>query len=231
MNPALILTHNCLELTKKCVASLRAQDVETEILLFDNGSTDGTLGWAHAELPEGSPIISVPDNFGVSYGWNAGIRHFFDAGAEHVLVVNNDTILPPWFYRNLLAAPVSFVTGNSTDQMENIAEEPKSLGLVEAPDFSAFLIHRELWEQVGPFNEDMKLYASDCDYHIRAHRLGLQLWNCEMPFYHERSSTYKTAAPKDRRNIGLQADADREVFRGIYGCIPGDAPEYKALFA
>ena len=30
MNPVLILTHNCLELTKKCVESVLTQDVDTE---------------------------------------------------------------------------------------------------------------------------------------------------------------------------------------------------------
>ena len=34
MNPVLILTHNCLELTKKCVESVRAQDVEAYIFVY-----------------------------------------------------------------------------------------------------------------------------------------------------------------------------------------------------
>ena len=52
MNPVLILTHNCLELTKKCVESAKAQDIETvEFFFVDNASTDGTFDWI------GSPKI------------------------------------------------------------------------------------------------------------------------------------------------------------------------------
>jgi len=45
MNPVLILTHNCLDLTKRCVESIRAQDIDITLQVIDNGSTDGTEEW------------------------------------------------------------------------------------------------------------------------------------------------------------------------------------------
>lgn len=227
MNPVLILTHNCLELTKKCVESVRQQDVPTSFFIFDNGSTDGTSEWISAE---GFTGMLHPENEGVSAGWNVGLEFLFEDGVtNHVLVVNNDTVLPPWFYRELLSYEVPFVTGTSVNTMEQIAAPKSRKELVESPDFSAFVIRREAWEKVGPFDERMKHYASDNDWHIRAHRAGIRLWNAGIAFYHERSSTLKNASPKDKRQIELQSDADSEVFHSIYGCYTSE-PAYANLF-
>ena len=104
--------------------------------------------------------------------------------------------------------------------MAEIAEQPPRKELVESPDFSAFCLSKHCWTKVGHFNEAMRLYASDNSFHVEAHRKGIPLWNSGVGFFHERSSTLRNASPKERRIIELQADADREVFKEIYGCYP-----------
>ncbi len=230
MNPTLILTHNSLDQTKRCVESIKKQDIETEILLFDNGSSDGTWQWAHAELPKGSPIIRVPENFGVSFGWNKGLTHLFDSGSEHVLTINNDTVLPSWFYSSLLSYDGPFISGVSIGSMDEISSPPPRKELAPCPDFSAWLIRKECWDKVGRFDESMIHYASDLDYHLRAHRLGVSLMNAGVPFYHERSSTLRNASPKERRVIEMQADADRLTFFEKWH-VHTWSPEYAAQFA
>lgn len=235
MNPVLILTHNCLELTKKCIKSVQKQDVDTQIYVFDNGSTDDTKEWLECKFEHVSPKQiedwwSCSGNEGVTYGWNTGLNLFFrSAKKPHVLVVNNDTILPPWFYSELLSYNEPFVTGVAVENMEQIAHRPERMPLDPHPDFSAFLIKRSVWEKVGPFDERMKLYASDCDYHVRAHRAGIKMYKANCPFYHERSSTLKKATPEERREIEQQSHRDREVFKSLYGCLPGE-PAYYELF-
>lgn len=230
-NPVLILAHNCLELTKKCVASVLAQDIPTTVMIFDNGSTDETFKWAQNNLPKDSPIIHVPDNLGVSFGWNTGLRHLFaNEKCNHVLSLNNDVILSKTCYNQLLFCNVPFVSGSETTDLADLDKEWPSLPLGGGPQFSAFLIRRDAWDKIGPFEERMVSWAGDCDYHIRAHRLGIPLQCSPVRYYHERSSTIKTAFPKERRQLELQADADREVFKEIYGCYPGDPVGYSALF-
>lgn len=242
MNPVLILTHNNLELTKRCVGSILSQDVQTEIMIFDNGSEDGTPKWAAEQLPEGSPIGQIPHNAGVSFGWNFGLNHFFKNGAHHVLVLNNDVVLPHWWYREILQylgdshwrplgvkEPVEFVTGVSVGDMREIAMPAERHILVSHPDFSGFLITRNAWEKIGPFDENLVSYCGDLDYHIRAHRKGVNLWNAGSPFYHERSSTINSAAPKEKRVLQLQADADRAAFAEKWKCSTS-GPAYDALF-
>lgn len=238
MNTVLILTRNNLELTKRCVESVQGQDIAVKTMIYDNGSTDGTTEWAESQLEQLYELISAKENSGVSNGWNTSLSSLFHDDtceflhgdpAEHVLVIGNDTILAPWTYSALLSANVPFVTGVDVG-MDPLPVKPDVFPLSPHPDFSCFLIRRECWEKVGPFDERMKLYASDCDYHIRAHRAGIQLWKASVPYQHERSSTLKRACQKERAEINFQANKDREVFRSIYECLPG-TKEYEALFA
>lgn len=223
-NPVLILTHNCLELTKRCVESVRAQDVPTLIAIIDNGSTDGTREWIAEEKLQ---TVIFTENLGVSVGWNVGLKLAFTSH-NHVLCLNNDTELPPYFLRKLLSYDVSFVTGISVDEPKDHPDSWQQPA--EHPDFSAFLIRRDCWETVGPFDERMKHYCSDCAYHVEAHRKGIKLLNAGVPFHHERSSTLRLASPEERRAIEIQANMDRQVFKSIYGCFPWE-PAYSELFA
>ncbi len=233
-NPCLILTRNNLELTKRCIESVRAQDVPVSIQVYDNESTDGTGEWLSSQEDVIDQSSGV--DLGVSAAWNFCLDILFsttnDGGgcwhSDHVLVINNDTVIPPFFYRELLSHEVPFVTGTATDQMEGLVM-PERKSLTYGPDFSAFLIRRECWEEVGPFEEQMVLYCQDCDYDIRALRLGIPLWKSNMPFYHVNSQTLKRAAPADAAEIQARANDDREVFRQKYGCLPGTR-EYGELF-
>jgi GT2 family glycosyltransferase len=227
-NPVLMLACNNLELTKRAVASIQAQDISTDILLIDNDSTDGTLNWAQDQV---SHVVCFRPQLGVSAGWNWGLRWFFEHDCEdHVLVCNNDIELPTWGYRALLGYLIlgaEFVTGCSTESRDLLS--PAGHPPVPHPDFSCFLISRSAWEKVGEFDERMKLYAQDNDYHVRAYRLGVELLRADVPFYHERSSTLNHAMAQERAAIQCQANSDREVFKSLYGCMPWE-PAYQELF-
>lgn len=242
MNPVVLLTRNCLKYTKACVASLLAQDIPVDLFIWDNGSTDGTKEWL-SELEIPSHIFIQSENLGVSRPWNEMLEKVFsdkalDDPAEHCLVVNNDTVFPKSFYRGLLQYDAPFVTGNSTGDaadIERIDNDPESVignrpTLVPHPDFSAYMITKDAWQTIGPFDERMVIYASDLDYHIRAHRRGIMLMNSAIPFYHERSSTLNNADPRERRMIELRADADREVLRQKWNCTAW-GEDYKAQFS
>jgi GT2 family glycosyltransferase len=211
MHPVLILAHNCLELTKRCIESVRRQDIPVVVSVIDNGSTDGTFLEIGADI-----LLRYASNEGVSRGWNRGLNFLFKS-ADHVLVLNNDVVIPSWFYRELLAYDAPFVTGFSVNSMEVLKQGPARIPLVGGPDFSAFLIRRDAWEKIGPFEEKMKFYAQDCDYHIRAAREGIPLLTAHFPFYHERSSTLRLASPKEAEEIHAQANADREAFHKKWG--------------
>jgi GT2 family glycosyltransferase len=228
VNAILTLCHNNLHLTQQAIWHAMRQDVPVEVFAIDNGSTDGTVEWLRSCK---WLLYNCPENRGVSAGWNQGLKMLFDwADADSVLVIGNDTRLAPWTMRLLLSYNLSFVTGVAVDEISQIEQTmPPQLPLEPHPDFSCFLIRRDIWEAVGPFDERMKHYASDCDFHIRAHRKGINLYKACVPFYHERSSTLRLASPEERMEIQEQANKDRAVFQSMYNCLPGQK-EYYDLF-
>lgn len=223
----LILAYNNLELTKRTVDSVSKQNIPTRVHIIDNGSTDGTVEWAK----ENKILMhAFPSNFGVSAGWNRGLSCLFsDLTCNRVFVINNDVVLPPFFMRELISYPEPFVTGIAVDNLETIKELGARQPLQPHPDFSAYMIRREAWQKIGYFDDRMKLYASDTDYHVRGHRLGVGMWKANIPYYHERSSTLRKASEQDRMAIQTQANQDRAVFRSLYNCVPGE-PAYQEMF-
>jgi cellulose synthase/poly-beta-1,6-N-acetylglucosamine synthase-like glycosyltransferase len=244
VNPVLILSYNGLPLLKKCVESVRKQDVPTHIYVFDNASQDGTRPWLETQVGMDFGWNGSNENLGVSRGWNCGLSYLFlHLDYDHVLVLNQDLQLGPSAYRELLEFNVPFVTGFPVDtpfEISPIAGKPQ-IGLTPYPCFSAFLIRRDCWKKVGPFKEEQfddegnrKMvgfwsWANDCSYHVEAHRLGIDLWKSGVPFYHEASSTLRNASPEEREFLRKMGDEDREVFKSLYGCKPGE-PEYSKLF-
>jgi GT2 family glycosyltransferase len=173
-------------------------------------------------------ICQFTDNHGVSTGWNLGLTLLL-AEAEHCLVIGNDVILPHWFYRELLSYEAPFVTGVAVDKMDAIKEPAKRMPLQPCPDFSAFLIRREAWEKIGRFDEGMKFYASDVDYHVRGAKLGIPMMKANVPYFHLGSSTLKNAPVEERAEIEHQADLDRAFFETKWGFKVGSVAHHQAV--
>jgi len=222
MNPCLMVTHNALELTRKAVDSVFSQDVSVDFMVVDNGSTDGTLMFLRNRSVQ---LYYSGVSLGVSRAWNYGLRYFFELGAEYVWVVNNDAVYRTDCYRELISDGGLFVTGVGVNQPQDIqCEFVKNVR--PHPDFSCFLIRREVWEKIGPFDDSMALYASDADYHLRMHTAGIFAYTIGMPFYHVASGTIKNATPEEAQAIRWQADRDRETFERKWGCKIGSKEYY-----
>lgn len=223
-NPVLMPCHNSFKLTKDAVTSILNQSVPVHLLVVDNDSEDETPIFMQAW---GIQSYRVSPQIGVTRAWNYGLRYFFDNGAEHVLVTNNDVVLRPDTYRELLDDGGPFVTCVGVNSFED-SKKPFLKTIRPHPDFSCFLIRRLVWNQVGPFDERMVLYASDADYHVRMFQAGIAAYTIGLPFYHVACGTMK-GNPERAQAICDQADRDREFFFRKWGCKVG-TPEYYQLF-
>ncbi len=85
---AIVVTWNGLEYTKHTIKSMRSKH-PMEIIISDNGSTDGTQEWAEGE---GLTLIDNIKNYSRATAWNSGIKYFMDKGCDTFLMVNNDLI-------------------------------------------------------------------------------------------------------------------------------------------
>jgi GT2 family glycosyltransferase len=226
--PVLMLTYNSIHLTKDAVMSVLEQDVPVSLIAYDDGSTDGTLEW----LRSCGIYTRCYRRAGVTKMWNLelGYQFGFNTPAQdYVLVINNDIRLRPDTLRTLIADGGQFVTAVGTSSGAQFPGEPSQGRRSPHPDFSCFLIRRECWLKVGPFDESMRIYASDGDYHLRMHQAGIEAYALDLPFYHYASGTLKQADEKDRQRIMVQADRDRETFQAKWGFAMG-SKEYYAQF-
>lgn len=99
---SIIIPHyNGQQHLETCLGSLRRQTVnDFEVLLVDNGSTDGSQAYLRAEFPE-VRLIELGRNFGFTGACNAG---FAAATSPILILLNNDTETDPRWLENILDA-------------------------------------------------------------------------------------------------------------------------------
>lgn len=89
-----VLNWNSYEDVAQCLDSIAQLDYgNTDIVVVDNGSTDGS----GQDLEDGYPQVEVmisEENQGFSAGNNIGIQRVRDRGADFILLVNNDIRMP-----------------------------------------------------------------------------------------------------------------------------------------
>lgn len=93
---------NCLPLSQACLDSLRRSlpgDLTHEIILVDNGSSDGTETWL-AELAAPIRVIRNANNLGYAKANNQGAAA---AQGEWLCLLNNDLHLAPGWFEPMLA--------------------------------------------------------------------------------------------------------------------------------
>lgn len=93
MNTTVIIpNYNGIEYLKKCIESLeKSNPKDFEIIVVDNGSSDGSADWLKKEHP-GIKLIALKHNAGFAPAVNLGIEAAF---TKYVLLLNNDTEVYP----------------------------------------------------------------------------------------------------------------------------------------
>ncbi len=89
-----VVTHNALPWVERCLESVRGE----EVVVVDNGSTDGTVEVVRDVLPEATVIEQ--ENAGLAAGWNRGMA---TATGRYFLILNADAWLTEGSLRRLVA--------------------------------------------------------------------------------------------------------------------------------
>jgi GT2 family glycosyltransferase len=98
-----VLNWNSCEMTKDCVTSLLAmKGAGFRILVIDNGSRDGSVAFLREAFPE-IEVTANGRNLGFAGGCNVGMNRALVENFEHVLLINNDTVVKPNLLAELLA--------------------------------------------------------------------------------------------------------------------------------
>lgn len=207
---------NSLALLPRCLGSLGDQGMEVELLVVDNGSSDGTLEYLDHE---GVPCLSLPRNVGFAAAVNLGAGR---VAADAILVLNADTALEPGCIGRLAEAltadpalggvqprilqlegdagapdartPVRRATalpepvtarlysagqaltadGRAIEQGAGEAQPARLPGAHEVFGVcgAACLLRRELFDELGGYDESYFAFYEDVDLNVRARIAG-----------------------------------------------------------
>ena len=191
-----IVTHNQVDYTRQCLDSIRlVTDEPFELIVVDNGSTDGTVEFLRA-LP-GARVIVNQTNRGFPAAANQGMAV---AKGNQVLLLNNDVVATTgWLGRMLralrsdpkmgLVGPTSnYVSGpqqievgyENLNDLDGFAWDRGKLQnglLLEVNRLVGFclLIRREVIEAIGLLDEQFGIGCfEDDDYCLRAIAAGFK---------------------------------------------------------
>ena len=101
---AVVLSWNGRERTLACLRSLaRATYRPLSVIVVDNGSDDGTVAAVADAFPDVT-LVPLDQNLGFAGGMNVGITAAVGAGADAVVLLNNDMEVDPGFIEPLVEA-------------------------------------------------------------------------------------------------------------------------------
>jgi len=225
---------NCLEYTRSFIQKLKIKR-DYRLIVINNGSTDGTMGYLkYYSRTKEITIIDYPQNMGVAYAWNTGIKYAIENfDSKYFFIPNNDIILYPKTVERMIEAfdnkdvvlTTALNINNGEPFPDNIDKIDDMFGdeITEKPDFSCFMISKECVEKVGMFDENFyPAYFEDNDYHYRIKKAGLKAIKTNRAvFYHFGSQTIKN--DEKIRNFSNKKYLDnKEYFIKKWGGCPGN---------
>ena len=195
----IVLNWNGEGYVAKCIDSLLEQTYPNyEVIVVDNGSTDGSVELLKGYLPRIRLILNQ-ENLGFAAGNNVAIT---GAKGEFVVLFNNDavahkewleqlivgTLSPP--QADIASGPIYFYepsnviwcAGVRIDMLTGVSwlHRLYSRDFQPSDDFDylagcALLIRKQVFDQMGFLDERFFFYSEDVDFCLRAKRAGFSL--------------------------------------------------------
>lgn len=194
-----IPNYNGMVFLRDCLQALAEQIADTpeyEVLVVDNGSTDGSLELMEREFPL-VKVIPLAENTGFCHAVNVGIR---SSQAPYVILLNNDTKVKPEFVYHLYKAieeregafsvSAKMLSWDKPEILDDAGDRYCVLGWAFARGkgksaaaydraveiFSscagAAIYKREVFKEIGLFDEQHFAYMEDIDIGYRAKIYG-----------------------------------------------------------
>ena len=99
----IVVTFNGMKWIGRCLGSVRASAVPSDIMVVDNGSDDGTPERVQENFPE-AILTRNRENLGFGAANNLGIRFALDHDYRYVYLLNQDAWVFPETFGTLLRA-------------------------------------------------------------------------------------------------------------------------------
>lgn len=194
-----IPNYNGMRFLKECLDSVLQQEAGTpayEVLVVDNGSTDGSLEFLREQYPQ-VRVEALPENTGFCHAVNVGIQC---SRAPYVILLNNDTKVKSKFIKSLYCAienqkkafsvSAKMLMWDRPELLDDAGDRYCVLGWAYARGkgkpaelysqpceiFSscggAAVYRKSVFEEIGLFDEEHFAYLEDLDIGYRARIYG-----------------------------------------------------------
>ncbi len=243
-----VVTRNGIEHTKRCLDSVARNTPENhEVIVVDNGSTDGTVSYLEqrAKSERRLRLVHNGTNRGFAAANNQGLAV---AQGDFLVALNNDVIVSPGWLGRMLAVmdehpevgivgpttnrasgpqvvPVEYTTLAGMEAHARSVARAHAGETMEARRLVAFcwVVRRSLVERIGGFDERFETgNCEDDDFCLRAVQAGYRARIARDTFvHHEGSVTFRA------ENVDYSALLARnfDVFKSKWGMDPAARAE------
>lgn len=202
------------EFLPTCLKSLKEQNIDFEVIVIDNASSDKSVEFVKNNYPQFT-LFCNQENLGFATAVNQGIKA---SNSEYVLLLNSDVKLEPSAVSNLLeciekdekifAVSSKMIQYNDPTKMDDAGDEYTIIGwtcrvgygkspedyMDEREIFStcagAAVYRRSILDEIGYFDENFFAYMEDVDISYRARINGYKCLYCpDAVAYHVGSLT------------------------------------------
>ena len=209
---ALIVTHNRLSDLKICIKCIKNQKLPPDqILIINNGSTDGTLNYL--KISNLNYINSK--NLGSAGGWNIGIQYAIDNNFKYIWMMDDDgyphmnalytlnknfnsefscvsSLILDSKNQNKLAIPLPKLNKNNNPILFKINRKIRKINELNqinnfynfANFFNGALIRISAIKKIGNININFFLYGEEVDYFHRLRKVGKVVTNINAYHFH-----------------------------------------------
>lgn len=180
-----VVTYNRLNLLKECLQALRRQTTKADIIIVNNGSTDGTKEYLDAQ----ADVKAIhQENLGGAGGFYAGTKYAYDNGYEWIWMMDDDGLPADNQLEELLKAAdkhqkkvLNALVVSKTDPTRlAFGSQAKLADLDLTADitdkmycpFNETFIHRSVMDKVGFIKKEMFIWGDEQEYRQRMMKAG-----------------------------------------------------------
>lgn len=184
----IIVTYNGMRWLDRCLQSLRNSGQAVDVLVVDNGSSDGSCEYIRSNFPE-VELVCRRDNPGFGASNNIGLRLVLERGYDFAYLLNQDAwvdqgtiggLISVWNPEYAIISPVQTTASGKFDR--NFARKcerylSSDSPLCEVPFVMAahWLLSAGAIRKIGGFSPAFKQYGEDDNYIDRAHFFGFKV--------------------------------------------------------
>ncbi len=189
-----IVCFNNLHLTKKCIDSILKYSDNFELIIWNNGSTDGTYQYLESlKKVCNIKIYHCENNIGFIKPQNENVKL---VSGKYIVLLNNDMevckgwleILSKPFINPRMGIVGSKNTCTSISEVDYSGIIGKTLEYIEA---SCLMVPKSLIEKYGLFDEEnfKFAYCEDADFSLKIREQGWQIETVQLNIIHHRAKT------------------------------------------